>query len=250
MTVSPATPFEPTNSAKTQGPPPDRLVPSVESEDAQAAAVQAARTLDPESRIWLEGLKATSPRRSDAVEQLHDLLLRAARHEAQRRRYLYPEIDGQELDDICRQATHDALVAVLDKLDNFRGASRFTTWAYAFVVFEISVKLRRHAWRGRSIPTADDDVTWERLADGESTAQARVESRELLGALRRAVIEELTPRQREVFVAVALNDVQIDVLAERLRSNRGAIYKVLHDARRKLRLRLEREGHMLPAEAT
>ena len=250
MSVSPATPFEPSHGAKTVEHLRDTLVPSVDSEHAHTAAAEAERTLDPESRIWLEGLKAAGSPRPEAVEQLHDLLLRAARHEAQRRRHLYPEIDGQELDDICRQATHDALVAVLDKLDTFRGASRFTTWAYAFVVFEISVKLRRHAWRGRSIPTADDDVTWDRLAGGESTAQARVESRELLGALRRAVIEELTPRQREVFVAVALNDVQIDVLAERLGSNRGAIYKVLHDARRKLRLRLEREGHMLPAEAT
>ena len=138
---------------------------------------------------------------------------------------------------------------MIQKLDGFRGASRFTTWAYAFVVFEISVKLRRHAWRGRGVPTADDDATWDRLAGGGSAAQARVESRELLRALRRAVAEELTPRQREVFVAVALNDVQIDVVAGQLASNRGAIYKVLHDARRKLRLRLEREGHMSAAEA-
>jgi RNA polymerase sigma-70 factor, ECF subfamily len=111
------------------------------------------------------------------------------------------------------------------------------------------VKLRRHAWSGRSIPTAADDATWERLAEGASGAQARLESVELLFALRRAVAEELTPRQREVFVAVALNDVQIDVLAEQLQSTRGAVYKVLHDARRKLRLRLEREGHLEQTEA-
>ena len=67
-------------------------------------------------------------------------------------------------------------------------------------------------------------------------------------ALRRAVAEELSPRQREVFVAVALNEVEIDAVAERLQSTRGAVYKVLHDARRKLRLRLEREGHLEPVE--
>ena len=249
MTVSPATPSEPSNDARTRGRGRDRLDPSVESEQERTAAVRAERRLDPESRAWLEDLKAEGSKRSEAVERLHDLLLRAAHHEAQRRRHLYPEIEGPELDDLCRQATHDALVAVIQKLDGFRGASRFTTWAYAFVVFEISVKLRRHAWRGRGVPTADDDATWDRLAGGESAAHARVESRELLRALRRAVAEELTPRQREVFVAVALNDVQIDVLAGRLASNRGAIYKVLHDARRKLRLRLEREGHMSAAEA-
>ena len=138
---------------------------------------------------------------------------------------------------------------MIGKRDVYRGASSFTTWAYAFAVFEVSVKLRRHAWRGRSIPTADDDATWDRLAEGASGAQARLESVELLRAMRQAVAEELTARQREVFVAVALNDVQIDVLAEQLQSTRGAIYKVLHDARRKLRLRLEREGHLERAEA-
>ena len=109
------------------------------------------------------------------------------------------------------------------------------------------MKLRRHAWRGGSIPTADDDATWDRLAGGATSAQARVESAELLSALRRAVAEELSARQREVFVAVALDGVEIDVVAAQLSSTRGAVYKVLHDARQKLRARLEREGH-LPME--
>jgi RNA polymerase sigma-70 factor (ECF subfamily) len=112
------------------------------------------------------------------------------------------------------------------------------------------VKLRRHRWRGGVIPTADDDATWERLATGGTAAQARIESAELLHALRRAVAEELSPRQREVFVAVALNDVEIDVIAGQLHSTRGAVYKVLHDARRKLRQRLEREGHLEAVERT
>ena len=122
------------------------------------------------------------------------------------------------------------MLAVTSKLDGYR-ASRFTTWAYAFAIFEVSVKLRRHAWRRGRIPTADDDATWDWFAEGTHTAQSRVESAELLRALRRAVAEELTPRQREVFVAVALNDVQIDVVAGQLYPSRGAVYKVLHDAR-------------------
>ena len=199
---------------------------------------------DLESRAWIEALRATGAEHTGALERLHGLLLRAAYTEARRRRHLYPEIDGTELDDLCRQAADDAVVAVNRKLDGYRGASRFTTWAYAFAIFEISTKLRRHAWRGRSIPTADDDATWDRLAGGATAAQAHIESTELLRALRRAVKEELTPRQREVFAAVALNEVEIDVVAEQLQSTRGAVYKVLHDARRKLRLRLEREGHL------
>jgi RNA polymerase sigma-70 factor, ECF subfamily len=200
--------------------------------------------LDAESRAWLDGLLATGVERARATDRLHDLLLRAARAEANRRRHLYPEVVCAELDDLCRQAADDAVVAVTAKLGEYRGASRFTTWAYAFVIFEVSVKLRRHAWRQGRIPTADDDATWDRLAEREGTAEARVESAELFRALRRAITEELTARQRQVFVAVALNDVQIDVVADQLSSTRGAIYKVLHDARAKLRRRLEREGHL------
>jgi len=202
------------------------------------------RELDVESRAWIEQLQATDVERARALDRLHDLLLRAARAEAHRRRHRYPEIAGVELDDLCRQAADDAVVAVTAKLDGYRGASRFTTWAYAFAVFEVSVKLRRHAWRRGGIPTADDDTTWDRLAERAGTAEAGAESAELLRALRRAITEELTARQRQVFVAVALNDIEIDVVAGQLSSTRGAIYKVLHDARAKLRRRLEREGHL------
>src|SRR5215475_6007029 len=216
-----------------------RLLQPVESEPESLP-----ERLDVESRAWVEGLRATGASRAAALERLHDLLLRAAYSEAHRRHHLYPEIDGVELDDLCRQAADDAVVAVTAKFDAYRGASRFTTWAYAFAIFEVSVKLRRHAWRRGRIPTADDDATWDRLAERAGTAEARVESAELFRSLRHAITEELTARQRQVFVAVALNDVEIDVVADQLSSTRGAIYKVLHDARAKLRRRLEREGHL------
>ena len=216
----------------------------VRSERTESRTAALPEQLDVESRGWVDGLRAEGVERARALERLHELLLRAAYAEAHRRRHLYPEIGGAELDDLCSQAAGDAVLAVTSKLDGYRGASRFTTWAYAFAIFEVSVKLRRHAWHRGRIPTADDDATWYRFAEGTHTAQSRVESAELLRALRRAVAEELTPRQREVFVAVALNEVQIDVVAGQLHSSRGAVYKVLHDARAKLRRRLEREGHL------
>jgi RNA polymerase sigma-70 factor (ECF subfamily) len=219
----------------------------VERERRQRAVDAVRMELDSESRGWVEDLRSTGAARARALERLHRLLLTAARSEARRRRHLYPEIGGAELDDLCSQAADDATVAVTRKLDGYRGASRFTTWAYAFAVYEVSVKLRRHAWRGRSIPTADDDAVWERLT--ASTTARQVESVDLLRALRLAVSEELSPRQRAVFVAVALNDVDIDVVAGELHSSRGAVYKVLHDARQKLRRRLERDGHLDGAEA-
>src|SRR5262249_947002 len=220
-----------------------RLLASVGTEP-----VSLPDALDLESRSWVEGLRATGVEGAAALGRLPDLVLRGAGSEADRRVQLFPEIEGAELDDLCRQAADDAVLAVTRKLDGYRGASRFTTWAYGFAVFEMSVKLRRHRWRGSTIPTADDDATWERLASGGTAAQARIESAELLRALRRAVAEELSPRQREVFVAGALNEVEIDVVAGQLQSTRGAVYKVLHDARRKLRLRLEREGHLEQVE--
>jgi RNA polymerase sigma-70 factor, ECF subfamily len=220
------------------------LLSLTESERTQIGSASMPGQLDLESRGWVDALRATGVEHARALERLHDLLLRAAYTEAGRRQHLYPEIGGAELDDLCRQAADDAVVAVTNKLDGYRGGSRFTTWAYAFVIFEISVKLRRHAWRQGRIPTADDDATWDRLAEAADAAQSRVESAELLSALRRAVAQELTPRQREVFVAVALNNTEIDVVAGQLQSSRGAVYKVLHDARTKLRRRLEREGHL------
>jgi RNA polymerase sigma-70 factor (ECF subfamily) len=220
------------------------LLSLTESERTRIGSASMPGQLDLESRAWVDALGATGVEHARALERLHDLVLRAAYTEAGRRQHLYPEIGGAELDDLCRQAADDAVVAVTRKLDGYRGGSRFTTWAYAFVIFEISVKLRLHAWRRGRIPTADDDATWDRLAEAADAAQSRVESAELLGALRRAVAQDLTPRQREVFVAVALNDTQIDVVAGQLQSSRGAVYKVLHDARTKLRRRLEREGHL------
>jgi RNA polymerase sigma-70 factor, ECF subfamily len=201
--------------------------------------------LDAESRAWLRSLRGEGDDRVLALERLYDLLLRAARREGRQRGHLVP-VDGVELDDICQQAADDALLALTNKLEDYRGASRFTTWAYKFVVFEVSVKLRRHPWRGRTIPTADDDPTWDRLAQGAGQADSRLESLDLVRALRQAVAEELTPRQREVFVAVVLNEVPGDVLVERLGTTRGAIYKMVHDARRKLRRRMEAGGYIEP----
>jgi RNA polymerase sigma-70 factor, ECF subfamily len=210
----------------------------------------APRSLDPDSRTWLDSLSATGHVRDEAITQLHGLLLRAARFEVARRRATMPRWDGDDLDDIALQSADDALVAVLAKLDEFRGHSRFTTWAFKFALLETAVKLRRRPWQGRELPLEPEH--WPHLADGRPSPHADAEQGELLAAVRRAIDEELTPHQREVLVSVALNGVPIDVLAERLATNRGALYKTIHDARRKLRRRLESDGHTLepaPREA-
>jgi len=200
----------------------------------------APPTLDSESRDWLRGLRATGVEHDEAVARLHALLVRAARFEVARRRAGLPHIRGEELDDLALEAADDALLSVLRRLDDFRGASRFTTWVYKFALYEAAVKLRKRAWQGREIPLEPEAWTVFSSAAPEPGDQA--EQGELLATVQAAIAEALTPHQRRVLVALALNDVPIDVLAERLGTTRGALYKTLHDARRKLRAHLEECG--------
>ena len=199
-----------------------------------------ARPLDPESREWLRSLRSDGREHDEAVERLHSLLLRAARYECARRRPSLPHLRGNDLDDIANQAADDALVSILARLDSFRGASRFTTWAYKFALLEAAVKLRRRAWQGREVPLEPE--TWSLFASAGIEPDQSAEQSELLDTLQSAIAEVLSPHQRRVLVALALNGVPIDVLAERLSTTRGALYKTLHDARRKLRSHLEGQG--------
>jgi RNA polymerase sigma-70 factor (ECF subfamily) len=196
--------------------------------------------LDAESREWLRSLRAGGATRDEAVARLHALLLRGARFEVARRRPALPHVRGDDLNDIALEAADDALVSVLARLDSFRGASRFTTWAYKFALLEAAVKLRKRAWQGREVPLEPE--TWSLFSSAGLAPDAALEQTELLAAVQSGINEALTPHQRRVLVALALNGVPIDVLAERLSSTRGALYKTLHDARRKLRKHLQECG--------
>jgi RNA polymerase sigma-70 factor, ECF subfamily len=209
----------------------------------QAAPVVAPAPVthgDAESLEWLRCLRADGAVKDDAVARLHALLLRAARFEVARRRPTLPHLRGDELDDIATEAADDALMSVLRRLDDFRGASRFTTWVYKFALLEAAVKLRKRSWQGREVPLEPE--SWSIFASAGLEPDAELEQSELLSTLQRAIAEVLTPHQRRVLVALALNGVPIDVLAERLQTTRGALYKTLHDARRKLRAHLDECG--------
>jgi RNA polymerase sigma-70 factor (ECF subfamily) len=197
---------------------------------------------DAASLAWLAGLRAAGAHREQRVRDLHALLLRAARREVNRRRSWLGGAAGPELDDIAHQAADDAVVAIIANLDSYRGASRFTTWAYRFVINNVSIKTRRHLWSARRVQFDDSD--WDRLQDRLIASPDRqTEQRAQLDALRTAVEQHLTARQRDVFISVALNDVPIDAVALRLGSTRGAIYKSLFDARAKLRASLTDAGY-------
>jgi RNA polymerase sigma-70 factor (ECF subfamily) len=217
---------------------PNRMPPRI---DTSAAPKPPPRLLvDDESRAWLRDLRAEGRTKDDAVARLHALLLRAARFECARRRPTLPHLRGNDLDDIANQAADDALVSVLARLDDFRGASRFTTWVYKFALLEAAVKLRKRSWQGREVPL--EPKTWSLFSSAGIKPEEEVEQSELLTTLQRAIAAVLTPHQRRVLVALALNGVPIDVLAERLGTTRGALYKTLHDARRKLRKHLDAQG--------
>jgi RNA polymerase sigma-70 factor (ECF subfamily) len=202
---------------------------------------------DPSSRRWVEQLHPDHPRHEQAVARLHDILRRAALHELRRRRAQLPALAGPELDDVAQQCADDAVLNILARIGDFKGLSRFTTWAYKFAIFEVSSKLARHAWQRH--PPGREELEVAELPDTLALRPSeQAERREQLAVLRTAIEDHLTPRQRQVFVAIALNDVAIDVLALELDSNRNAIYKNLFDARRRLRESLAAAGHPLVDE--
>ena len=189
---------------------------------------------------WHLDLHAHGARREAAVARLHGLLLRAARFEVFRRSGSLPQLSAVELDELAQDAADDAAVSVLRRLGDFRGESSFRTWAYKFALLEAAVKVRRRAWRDREVTLEPED--WESLAHAGPGPDDDAENAALLEAVREGIRTALTPRQRQVLVAVVLEGVPIDVLAERLGSNRNALYKLLHDARRRLRSHVATAG--------
>jgi RNA polymerase sigma-70 factor (ECF subfamily) len=204
---------------------------------------QQAAALDETSARWLSSLRATGAERDQGIQELHALLLRAARFEIARRARM---LSVRDRDDLAMQAADDALMHVLDKLDTFEGRSRFTTWAYKFAIYEAGVKARRRSWQDREVTL--ETAAWSLLPHSASGPAAAAEERELLRALEDGIRTALTAHQRNVLVALAVTGAPIDVLAERLGTTRGALYKTLHDARRKLRGYLTNQGLAVLAE--
>jgi RNA polymerase sigma-70 factor, ECF subfamily len=209
---------------------------------AATAGPRGRSGLDADSAGWLLALRSTGQARELALARLHALLLRVARSELRRREGRHP-VTGPELDDLAHQAADDALMAIIAKLDQFRGESRFTTWAYKFAVLEVSAKLGRHFWQRPAVTF--EAGQWDRLPDRIGMQPDDLaEQADLLAALRRAVEEQLTERQRRVFMAIVVDGTPVDALAVQLGSNRNALYKTMFDARRKLRAVLAANGYL------
>lgn len=201
----------------------------------------AAPTSSEAERDWVDELSGIGPVRDAALADVHRLMVRAARHQVGRMRHLVAHLDPRSLDDLANGAADVALTALLVKLSTFEGRSRFTTWAYKFAILEAATAVRRETWSGREV--AFDDID---LPDGGPAPEEEAEAGELAAALRRAMTTVLTPHQRRIATSLLLDGVPIDVLADRLGTTRGALYKTLHVARTRLRNHLAEVG-ILPA---
>ena len=192
---------------------------------------------------WVAALSIPGAEQDRAMRELHGLLLYAARRQVHRMGGWPGRHAGAVADELANQAADEALVAILGKLHTFEGRSRFTTWAYKFAVLHAANAVRAAAWRGREIQLDGLELVADRSASPGQYAEAAA----LADIVRRLMETELSPYQRRVVIALLVDEVPIDVLAERLGTNRNALYKTLHDARAKLRRRLDALGYLTDA---
>ena len=197
---------------------------------------------------WIAALRAADAgAQSDALAELRKRLQRSIYFYLSQDRSDLRGLATQELVQMAEDLAQDATLRVMDNLDNFRGESRFTTWTNKIAVRLAISDLRRARYRDFSLDelTADGDLlpASARLASPPSPSPEKVAERDdVMEKIELALKEALTERQYQALVAVALKGIPMDVLAERMGTNRNALYKLIHDARRKLKTHLESQG--------
>ena len=195
-----------------------------------------------ENAAWVDGLSSTGPDYEPTVARLYRILVKFGYAEA-RRRAARLRLTGPELEDIAHQAAADATLTICRKVTTFRGECRFTTWAYRFVTFDVTAKIKRHFWQ--RLPAHVDDEDWTRLPASPCHGPAdQVENRDLRRAVENACNHVLTDKQRRVFEAVAVYGTPTSEVASDLGATPNAIYKTMFDARRKLRAALSAAGYL------
>lgn len=196
---------------------------------------------------WLHGLKATGDIQEAALADLRELLLRAALYFFSRNLGDFRGVNREEILQRAEDCAQEALIAVMTHLSDFRGDSKFTTWAYKFAINMALMTARREAWRGKSLEelsSLDHKKLFEWIGDKSSgLAPDQSALREEISQIIRNVIEQdLTEKQRKVLILMVFNEVPMDKVVKQLNTNRNAIYKMLHDARRKLKSSLQARG--------
>jgi RNA polymerase sigma-70 factor, ECF subfamily len=197
---------------------------------------------------WLHDLKTDGVMQEAATTDLRNLLLRAVLYSFNRNPGGFGELAHEEIFQLAEDCTQDALIAVMNHLSDFRGDSKFTTWAYKFAVNIALMTARRERWKGVSLDqlsSSEDSGFFEWMVQDKSAEGApdQTAMQDEVGEIIREVIEsDLTEKQRQILSLVVFNEVPMDEVVRQLGTNRNAIYKTLHDARRKLKSGLQARG--------
>jgi RNA polymerase sigma-70 factor (ECF subfamily) len=194
---------------------------------------------------WLAELRTGSPGQEQAINDLRMYLLRAVLYFFSQNPGGLGQLAREEIEQVAQDLAQEALLTVLKHLDDFRGESKFTTWAYRFAINTSLVEARRRRWKNVSLEGLLENAELPDFQFEDETAQdpdLAVRQQEIWDIIRDTIERDLTPRQREVLTALAFEEVPMDVVTERLHTNRNAIYKMLHDARTKLKKTLEERG--------
>jgi RNA polymerase sigma-70 factor, ECF subfamily len=212
--------------------------------DVASGLEEAVTVASPrEDYDWIGGLTATGETLNDAIRRLHELMLRAARFKLSRMGEA-SRLGQARADEIVQSSADDAVVAILARLSSFEGRSRFTTWAYKFAILHTATAVRRELWSGTTVDLSSIPEPASRLGDPVT----HVEASALADALQRCIAESLTPHQQRILIAIAVEGIPIDVVADRLHTSRNTVYKSLHDARKRLREALVAQGYIQSAE--
>lgn len=194
---------------------------------------------------WLRDLSTTGAAQAAALEDLRALLVRAARYALGRSGARLARSPAA-IDHLAQDCAQEALIAILQRLGDFRGDSRFTTWAYGFAVNMALVAARREAWRHVSLDAlmADTGDTGGAFIADQATADPEQAARraEAWAVVRDVIDHDLTARQRAAIKALVVEELPLDELVRHWGSTRNAVYKLVHDARRRLKSELEARG--------
>lgn len=197
---------------------------------------------------WLHDLHASGEIQNAAIADLRDLLLRAALYFFSRNLSDFEGSQGDEISQRAEDCAQDALIAVMNHLKDFRGDSKFSTWAYKFAINIALMAARRERWKGVSLDqlasSGEDNFFEAALADtsdGSAPEESAMQD-EVRRVIQEVIRDDLTDKQRRVLSMMIFHEVPLDEVVRYLGSNRNAVYKMLHDARRKLKSGLQARG--------
>lgn len=196
---------------------------------------------------WLEDLSGDGVVQQRALADLRDLLLRSVLYFFSRNRGDLARRTPDEIFQLAEDCAQDALIAIMKHLSEFRGDSKFTTWAYKFGINMALMTARRERWRDVSLDqfsTSEDQdpLEWLKPASTSLSPDQSALQSEVGEMIRDIVHRDLTEKQRQVVVLMVFNEVPMDEVVRQLGTNRNAVYKLLHDARRKLKSGLQARG--------